>query len=80
MQIETISSERLSRSYKTFVHKSGLRIYLCPMMGYSTAYAMFSTPYGSVDVCFKTDSDSDFLELPAGVAHFLEHKLFENED
>lgn len=80
MSHEKISSKRLSREYTSVLHSSGLRLLLCPMKGYSTAYAMFGAPYGSVDVCFKTDSEPDFITVPAGIAHFLEHKLFENED
>ena len=78
--METIRSQRLHQQYIALTHESGLRIYLCPIEGFNTAYAMFGTPYGSVDVCFKTDKDADFAEVPAGIAHFLEHKLFENED
>jgi predicted Zn-dependent peptidase len=78
--METIRSGRLKQQYISLTHESGLRIYLCPMKGFNTAYAMLGTPYGSVDVCFKTDRDEDFAEVPAGIAHFLEHKLFENED
>lgn len=80
MMKETIRSQRLHESYVEVRHKSGLRMLLCPMEGYSTTYAMFGTPYGSVDVCFKTDKDPDFVTVPEGIAHFLEHKLFENED
>ena len=42
--------------------------------------ALFGTKYGSVNTRFKTNKDSDFADVPAGIAHFLEHKLFENED
>jgi predicted Zn-dependent peptidase len=50
------------------------------MKGFSSAYALFGTKYGSVDSIFKTCNDDDFAEVPAGIAHFLEHKLFENEE
>jgi predicted Zn-dependent peptidase len=50
------------------------------MKGFSSAFALFGTKYGSVDSRFKTDNDSDFVTVPAGIAHFLEHKLFENEE
>ena len=53
---------------------------LSPMQGFSTAYALFGTNYGSMDVTFKTDKEEDFVTVPAGIAHYLEHKLFENED
>jgi predicted Zn-dependent peptidase len=50
------------------------------MEGYNSAYALFATKYGSVDTVFKTQEDADFLHVPEGVAHFLEHKMFENEE
>lgn len=78
--MKKIQSQRPNRAYTELRHKSGLTMLLCPMAGYSTTYAVFGAPYGSVDVCFKTDKDEDFITVPAGIAHFLEHKLFENED
>ena len=58
-------------------HKSGLRVYVFPKeMG--TSYAAFATKFGSVDCRFKTDGRE--VVLPDGVAHFLEHKMFENSD
>ena len=75
-----ITSERLGESYQKIVHPSGLTILLYPMQGFVSAYAVIATDYGSVDETFKTDSDADFISVPAGVAHFLEHKLFENEE
>lgn len=80
MNIETIKDDALKESHLTFTQPSGLKVMLYPMKGYSTAYALFGTKYGSIDTCFKTDQDEDFLEVPEGVAHFLEHKLFESEE
>lgn len=77
---ETISSKRLGEEYIQVKHPSGLTLLLCPMKHYSTAYALFGTRYGSIDTCFKTQNDADFITVPEGIAHFLEHKLFENED
>ncbi len=62
------------------VHPTGLTIFVCPKKGYRSTYAMFGTRYGSIDTSFLTDDDEKPTELPAGIAHFLEHKLFENED
>ena len=50
------------------------------MEKYSSAFAIFGTKYGSVDTVFKTDSDNDYVTVPEGIAHYLEHKLFENDD
>ncbi|MBP0989791.1 MAG: insulinase family protein [Oscillospiraceae bacterium] len=80
MQMNDIVSERLGEKYISVTHGSGLKMKLYPMQGFTSAYALFSTEYGSTDVCFKTNNDSEFIEIPEGTAHFLEHKLFESED
>lgn len=59
-------------------HPSGLSIYVWPKEGYQSCYAVFGTHYGSIDTVF--DIDGKRTEVPAGIAHYLEHKLFENED
>ena len=80
MDKEILSSERLKASYIRYRHPSGLSILLYPMEGFSTAYGLFGTNYGSVDTCFRKKGDPAFTEVPAGIAHYLEHKLFESED
>lgn len=61
------------------VHESGLKIAVCPKKGYSSSYAIFGTAYGSVDTTFRREGE-EAVEVPAGIAHFLEHKLFESEE
>ena len=61
-------------------HSSGLTIYVSEMEGFSTTNALFAAKYGSVNNKFKTRKESDYCTVPEGIAHFLEHKLFENED
>lgn len=78
--MEKITSSRIHEEYLRIKHKSGATILLYPMKGYSTAYALFATKYGSVDTTFKTDEDPDFVTVPEGIAHYLEHKLFENDE
>lgn len=80
MKQEIVRYERLGEEYVRVEHPSGLTMLLYPMKGFSTSFAMFSTKYGSIDTCFKTDKDADFLQVPAGIAHYLEHKMFESED
>ncbi|MBQ9483039.1 MAG: insulinase family protein [Ruminiclostridium sp.] len=80
MSNEIITSARLGESYTRIKHKSGLCICLYPMKGFSSAFAIFGTRYGSVDTTFKTDEDADFVTVPEGIAHYLEHKLFEGEE
>lgn len=61
------------------VHPTGLTIYVLPKAGYTSAYAVLTTRYGSVDTAFLSE-DGRKITVPAGIAHYLEHKLFENED
>lgn len=72
-------NKQLGEKYIYAVHESGLKIYICPKPEYSSAYAMFGTKYGSIDTKFAVDGGG-FTEVPEGIAHFLEHKLFESED
>ncbi len=65
------------RYYKT-VHSSGVTIYVYPQEGRASCCAVFGTKFGSIDDHFFFDGRE--ISVPAGVAHFLEHKLFENED
>lgn len=65
-------------SYVRAEHSSGLTIYILEKPQYNSAYAIFGTKYGSIDNCFSVDGEK--CEVPEGIAHFLEHKLFESED
>lgn len=60
-------------------HATGMRIAVCPMPAYRSAYAVFGTRFGSIDSCFAT-GDGEWVHMPDGVAHYLEHKLFEAEE
>ncbi len=80
MRKTVIESPRLGEKYLRLEHESGLVILLYPMKGFSTAYALFGTKYGSIDSVFKTPEDPDFIRVPDGIAHYLEHKLFESEE
>lgn len=77
---QLIKSERLGESYYKIKHPSGLTVLVWEMPEFSSTYALFGTKYGSINTKFKTKNDKDFIEVPEGIAHFLEHKLFENED
>ncbi|WP_042356207.1 EF-P 5-aminopentanol modification-associated protein YfmH [Bacillus rubiinfantis] len=59
---------------------NGLDVYILPKKGFNKTYATFTTKYGSVDNTFVPLGKSEFMTVPDGIAHFLEHKLFEKED
>ena len=58
--------------------KNGLDVYLMPKRGFNKTFATFTTKFGSVDNKLKVKDE--IIELPNGIAHFLEHKLFESEE
>ena len=78
--IKEIKNELLKDSYYEIDHSSGFKIFVYPKENYSSTYAVFGTKYGSIDTCFKKEGEKSFTEVPEGIAHFLEHKLFESEE
>ncbi len=59
--------------------KNGLQIYVMPKKDYNKIFAMYSTHYGSIDSEFIVPHTGEHLKVPEGIAHFLEHKMFEME-
>ncbi|MCH5315005.1 MAG: insulinase family protein [Eubacterium sp.] len=78
--MKEIKSAKLGESYYEIDHKSGLKIFVMPKENYSSTYAIFGTKYGSIDTKFKRSDSEEWTVVPEGIAHFLEHKLFESED
>ncbi|MGZ4134051.1 MAG: EF-P 5-aminopentanol modification-associated protein YfmH, partial [Tumebacillaceae bacterium] len=58
---------------------NGLNVYVIPRHGFQQTYAMFTTNYGSIDREFIVPGESESTVVPDGIAHFLEHKMFEQE-
>lgn len=61
-------------------HESGLEVYIMPKKGYSKGYALFGTRYGSVDSNFVVPGETEETHVPDGIAHYLEHKMFDQPD
>lgn len=77
--VTEFSSAFLRERYYRARHASGLEVCVFPKK-MSTTYALLAVKYGSVDNRFRLAGEGEVTELPAGVAHFLEHKLFDNPD
>jgi len=58
---------------------NGLEVYVLPKEGFQKTYATFSTRYGSVDNHFALEGGQP-VRVPDGIAHFLEHKMFEEPE
>ncbi|MBB1123857.1 EF-P 5-aminopentanol modification-associated protein YfmH [Limosilactobacillus albertensis] len=59
---------------------NGLKVQLLPMEGYHKTYAILTTDFGSIDNHFIPYHQEEAITVPDGVAHFLEHKMFEKKD
>ncbi len=78
MQIKEYVSDKLREKYYEIEHSSGLKIFVMPKEGYRSSYAIIGTPFGSINTEF--DLKEGRVRVPDGIAHYLEHKLFESED
>lgn len=68
---ETVFEKKLS---------NGLRVVILPKPDFNKTFATFTTNYGSIDNQFIPIGKQEKIRVPDGIAHFLEHKLFEKED
>ncbi len=59
---------------------NGLDVYLVPMLNKKNYYINYATRYGSEISEFIPAGKKEYVKVPDGVAHFLEHKMFEQED
>ena len=80
MNYRTEKYEKLGETLYEYQHASGLKCYFIKKTGYNKKTAMFGTHYGSIDNVFKVQGSDKEIEVPDGIAHFLEHKLFEQQD
>lgn len=80
MELKRVESARTGDFYYKGRHPSGLDIYLYPKENGRSTRAVFGTKYGSIDNCFQRSDEASAETFPEGIAHYLEHKLFESED
>lgn len=77
-EIIEVAHERLNEKYYKIKHSSGLTVFVFPKQDYKSSYAIYGANFGSIDNHFKVDGQE--IRVPDGIAHYLEHKLFESED
>ncbi len=80
MELKIQKNELIGEKLYYGVHSSGLKIYIIPKKDYSKNYAIFGTRYGSVDSEFIVPGESEVTKVPDGIAHYLEHKMFDQPD
>ena len=78
-KISVENSEELNESTFSTVLDNGLSVYICKKSGFGKKIGLFGTKYGSVINDFVDITTGKRMKVPDGIAHFLEHKLFEKE-
>ncbi len=78
--MKKISFDQLQENLYYEKMSNGLDVYILPKKGFNKTYATFTTKYGSIDNHFLPLDEDELVKVPDGIAHFLEHKLFEKED
>lgn len=80
---KVVFEEKYYPAVKEMVYRTrlanGLTVALLPKKEFKEVYGSVTVQFGSVDT-LVTEVDRDVKQYPAGIAHFLEHKLFERED
>ena len=77
--MKKINIEKLDLNIYEEVLDNGLRVYLCKIPRFNI-HARLTALFGGSTLEFKLKDDRDYNKVPAGVAHFLEHKLFDKKD
>jgi predicted Zn-dependent peptidase len=78
--MEKINFDQLQEELYHEKLPNGLNVYILPKKGFNKTFATFTTKYGSIDNNFVPLGKEEYVKVPDGIAHFLEHKLFEKED
>ena len=80
MQLSKVENPSIGEVMYIGEHKSGLGVFVIPKPGFVKKYAIFGTRYGSIDSQFVPKGETEPVTVPDGIAHFLEHKMFEQPD
>ncbi len=75
-----INFENLQETLYNETLDNGLDVYILPKKGFSKTFVTFTTKYGSIDRTFIPNGKKEEVTVPDGIAHFLEHKMFEKEE
>ncbi|QVY63355.1 EF-P 5-aminopentanol modification-associated protein YfmH [Cytobacillus gottheilii] len=77
--MEKLTFNQLQEDLYYEKQSNGLDVYILPKKGFNKTFATFTTKYGSIDNHFLPHGKDEYVKVPDGIAHFLEHKLFEKE-
>ena len=78
--MKKVESLRIKETAYIETLENGLTVIIVPKQNTKKKYVIYGTHFGSIDNHFKISKTNEEIYLPDGVAHFLEHKMFEQEN
>ena len=78
--MEKIYYQTIKETLYHEVMANGLQVYLMPKPDFTKTYGLFTTNFGSIDTTFVPINETEMITVPDGVAHYLEHKMFDMDD
>ncbi|MBN8234513.1 insulinase family protein [Halobacillus kuroshimensis] len=78
--MEELVYQQLNETVYQETLDNGLKVFLLSKPEMAKTFGIFTTNYGSIDQTFTPIGQDEKVTVPEGIAHFLEHKLFEKED
>ncbi|MCA1009297.1 EF-P 5-aminopentanol modification-associated protein YfmH [Halobacillus halophilus] len=78
--MEELVYDQINETVYTETMDNGLKVFLLAKPEMAKTFGIFTTNYGSIDQTFTPIGQDEKVTVPEGIAHFLEHKLFEKED
>ena len=78
--MEIIKNQKINETVYIETLENGMKIIVIPKKNTKKKYVIWSTKFGSIDNNFIDPTTNEEVKVPDGVAHYLEHKMFENEN
>ena len=78
--MESITNKKIDETVYTESLENGMKIIVIPKQNTKKKYIIWATKFGSIDNHFIEPKTNNEIQVPDGVAHYLEHKMFENEN
>ena len=78
--MEVRKNNQIDETVYTEVLDNGMKVIVVPKQNTNKKYIIWATNFGSVDNHFIEPKTGNEIQVPDGVAHYLEHKMFENEN
>ena len=78
--MKQVKHEILDETFHYEILPSGFKLYILPKRGFCKKHAVLTVDFGSTDRSFALPGSGEIVQIPDGVAHYLEHRMFERPE